>query len=48
MATPEVEFLFRTCMSLSTRNELVEYCHLWSSVLFSMSQISPPINEERT
>ena len=46
MGAPDVDFLFRTCLSLNTSNELVESSRLWSSVLFSMSKISPPVNEE--
>lgn len=46
MGAPDVDFLFRTCLSLNTSNEVVEYSRLWSSVLFSMSKISPPVNEE--
>ena len=43
MGAPDVDFLFRSCLFLSTSNELVEYSRLWSSVLFSMSKISPPV-----
>jgi len=48
MGVNDVDCLFHTCSSLSKSNELVEYSRLWSSVLFSMSQNSPPINEEIT